>query len=73
MLKTYFHADHCYIHGEGSDEKVLILIMIAFNLMELFLFRHLTDFRGQKMTRKHLIENMWDELLFDNYSALFHS
>ena len=36
MLKTYFHADHGYIHGEGADEKVLRLIMTAFKRMELF-------------------------------------
>lgn len=75
MLKTYFHADHCYVHGEGADENILIFIMIAFNLMELFMFRRLKDFREQvkkgDMTRKHLIAIMWDELLLYDYSAFF--
>ncbi len=75
MLKTYFHVDHCYVHGEGADENILIFIMIAFNLMELFMFRRLKDFRERVkkgiMTRKHLIAIMWDELLLYDYSAFF--
>lgn len=73
MLKTYFHADHCYVHGEGADEKVLTFIMTAFNLMELFLFRRMKKWREQKMTRKHLIEDMWDDLLLDDYSKYYNS
>jgi predicted transposase YbfD/YdcC len=75
MLKTYFHADHCYIHGDGADRNILIFIMIAFNLMELFLFRRLKDFRERVrkggITRKRLIGVMWDELLLHDYSAFF--
>jgi len=73
MLKTYFHADHCYVHGSGADEKILMFIMTAFNLMELFLFRRLKKFREQKMTRKHLISDMWDDLLLDDYSKYYDS
>lgn len=73
MLKTYFHADHCYVHGEGADEKILMFIITSFNLMELFLFRRLKKFREQKMTRKQLVEDMWDELLLYNYSKYYES
>ena len=77
MLKTYFHADHCYIHGEGADEKILLMILLAFNLMELFMFRRLNDFRKKekegKMTRKHLTAVMWDELLLYDYSSYYES
>ena len=73
MLKTYFHADHCYVHGEGADEKVLMFIMMAFNLWELFLFRRLKKFREQKLTRKHFIEQLWDELLIEDYSKYYES
>lgn len=75
MLKTYFHADHCYVHGEGADENILALILIAFNLMELFMFRRLKNFRELVkrggMTRKHLIDLMWDELMLYDYSMFF--
>lgn len=73
MLKTYFHADHCYVHGEGADEKILLFIMTAFNLMEVFLFRRMKKWRQQKLTRKHIVEVMWDDLLLDDYSKYYDS
>jgi hypothetical protein len=77
MLKTYFHADHCYVHGKGADEKILLLIIIAFNLMELFLFRRLNEFRQMaragKITRKHLIDVMWDDLLLESYAQYYET
>jgi len=77
MLKTYFHADHCYVHGEGADEKILLLIMLAFNLMELFMFRRLKDLREKlrqgHITRKRLIGVMWDELLLYNFSKYYET
>ena len=57
MLKTYFHADHNYVHGKGANEKILLFILMAFNLMELFLFRRLKDFREKKIPR-YLIKEM---------------
>ena len=71
MLKTYFHADHNYVHGEGSNEKVLLFILIAFNLMELFLFRRLKNFRELKMLRINVLSTLFDELLCYNMSDCF--
>jgi hypothetical protein len=77
MLKTFFHADHCYVHGEGADEKILLFIMLAFNLMELYMFRRLNDLREQLrrgwITRKRLVEIMWDELLLYDFSAFYET
>lgn len=73
MLKTYFHADHCYVHGDGSNEKVLLFILMAFNLMELFLFRRLKCFRERKLLRINIISTMYDELYADSYEAYFNS
>jgi hypothetical protein len=73
MLKTYFHADHCYVHGKGANEKVLLFILIAFNLMELFLFRRLKKFRELKMLRIDVVTAMYDHLLLENYSAYFNT
>lgn len=73
MLKTYFHADHCYIHGNDSNEKVLLFIVMAFNLMELFLFRRLQRFRERRLLRIDIIASMFDDLLVESYEAYFHS
>lgn len=61
MLKTYYHADHSYVHGKGANEKILLFILMAFNLMGLFLFRRLKNFKKKKIPRYEII----DALLFD--------
>jgi hypothetical protein len=62
MLKTYFNADHNYVHGKRANEKILLFILTAFNLMELFLFRRLKDFRKRKLLRIDIVTTLWDQL-----------
>lgn len=71
MLKTYFHADHCYVHGKDTNEKILLFILMAFTLMELFLFRRLHGFREKKMLRINILRTMFDELLTTSYAQYF--
>jgi hypothetical protein len=71
MLKTYFHADHNYVHGKDTNEKVLLFILIAFNLMELFLFRRLIKFRESRMLRIDIVSTLFDELYVHNMSSYF--
>jgi len=71
MLKTYFHADHNYVHGKDSNEKILLFILMAFNLYELFLFRRLKDFRKLKMLRINVLSTLFDELYVQNVSKYF--
>ena len=37
QLKTYYHADHCYCHS--AVEVIFLLMLIAFNMRELYLYR----------------------------------
>jgi hypothetical protein len=71
MLKTYFHADHNYVHGKGANEKILLFILMAFNLMELFLFRRLKHFRELKLLRINVLATMFDELYLHNMAMYF--
>jgi hypothetical protein len=71
MLKTYFHADHNYVHGESANEKILLFILMAFNLMELFLFRRLKNFRESKKPRYVIRDAIYDELYIYNVSEFF--
>jgi IS4 transposase len=71
MLKTYFHADHNYVHGKGANEKILLFILMAFNLMELFLFRRLKNFRERRMLRIDILATLFDELYIHNMAAYF--
>ena len=71
MLKTYFHADHNYVHGKGANEKVLLFILMAFNLMELFLFRRLRNFRESKIPRYVILGDIYDELYIHSMADYF--
>ena len=71
MLKTYFNADHNYVHGDGANEKILLFILIAFNLMELFLFRRLKNFRKLKLIRKNIVSTLFDQLFLYNMAIYF--
>ena len=73
MLKTYFHADHNYVHGKDTNEKILLFILMAFNLVELFLFRRLKNFRELKMLRINVLSTIFDELYYQNVSEYFVS
>ena len=69
-LKTYFHADHCFVHSPVGIEAVFMFMLIAFNLSEMFMFKCLRNFREKKMLRIDLIEDFRDELTAYNYSYL---
>lgn len=71
MLKTYFHADHNYVHGKDTNEKILLFILTAFNLLELFLFRRLKNFRERRLLRIDILSTLFDQLLLYNMSAYF--
>jgi len=71
MLKTYFHADHNYVHGKDCNEKILLFILMAFNLMELFLFRRLKKFRERKLIRKEIVTTLFDQLFLYNMTRYF--
>jgi len=71
MLKTHFHADHNYVHGKDCNEKILLFILMAFNLMELFLFRRLKKFRERKLIRKEIVTTLFDQLFLYNMARYF--
>ena len=71
MLKTFFNADHNYVHGQEANEKILTFILIAFNLVELFLFRKLENFRKLRLLRIDILTTIYDELLIIDVSDYF--
>ena len=71
MLKTYFNADHNYVHGKDANEKILLFILTAFNLMELFLFRRLKNFRERKLLRINIVNTLFDQLFLYNMARYF--
>ena len=73
ILKTYYHADHCFIHDPTGIEAAFMFMIMAFNLSEMFMFKCLRNFREKKMLRIDLIEDLRDDLTEYNYSYLFNT
>jgi hypothetical protein len=63
ILKTYYHANHCFVHDAVGIEAVFMLMIIAFNMTEMFFFKCLRNFRKKKMLRIDIIEDLRDDML----------
>jgi hypothetical protein len=62
QLKNQWHMEHCYIHDENGLEATLMFMIISFNLMQLFFFRRLKNFRMRKLLQVEVIERIIMEL-----------
>jgi hypothetical protein len=63
QLKTQWHMNHCFIHDENGLEATLMFMIISFNLMQLFFFRRLKNFRQRKLLQVEIIERMIKEMV----------
>lgn len=63
QLKTEWHLDHCFLHSPTGVETVLMFIIMAFNLMQLYFFRCIRGFRKKRMLQIDIIEDLRDEML----------
>ncbi len=70
QLKTYYHAKHCYCHS--AVEVVFLLMILAFNIRELDLFRRMTGFKKEGTTRKSVTRIFCDELLRQDFRKLLY-
>lgn len=59
QLKTYYHADHCYCHG--AVEVIFLLMLTAFNIREMYLYRRIRGFDGSGITRKSVTRIFRDD------------
>ncbi len=60
QLKTYYHAKHCYCHK--AIETIFYLMIIAFNMRELYLYRRIKDFKKRKITQVSVSRIFQDDL-----------
>ncbi|NMA58476.1 transposase [Clostridium cochlearium] len=63
QLKTEWHLEHCFLHSPTGVETVLMFIIIAFNLMQLYFFKCIRNFRKKHMLQVDIIEDIRDERL----------
>ena len=70
QLKTYYHAKHCYCRD--AVETIFNLIIIGFNVRELYLYRRSRNFAGSGISRKSINRIFCDELLTEKVKQIFY-
>ena len=70
QLKTYYHAKHCYCHE--AVEVIFNLMIIGFNMRELYLYRRNRGFEKSGITRKSVNRIFCDELLTEKVKKILY-
>lgn len=70
QLKTYYHAKHCYCHN--AVEVIFNLMIIGFNMRELYLYRRKRSFEGSGISRKSVNRIFCDELLTEKVKRILY-
>lgn len=70
QLKTYYHAKHCYCHA--ATEVIFDLMIIGFNMRELYLYRRIQGFKESGISRKSVNRKFCDELLLEKVKSILY-
>lgn len=70
QLKTYYHAKHCYCHA--VVEVIFNLMIIGFNMRELYLYRRVRKFEGSRITRRSVSRMFRDDLLTEKVKQILY-
>ena len=70
QLKTYYHAKHCYCHA--AVEVIFNLMIIGFNMRELYLYRRIQKFVRSRITRKSVSRMFRDDLLTEKVKQILY-
>ena len=70
QLKTYYHAKHCYCRD--AVETIFNLIIIGFNVRELYLYRRSRNFAGSGISRKSINRIFCDDLLTEKVKQILY-
>lgn len=61
-LKNYWNIKHCFIAEENAIDVIIETIIMSYNLWEMYLYQHLHDFEGMKMTKIGYIEEVRESM-----------
>ena len=64
QLKTYYHAKHCY--GHAAVEVIFNLMIIGFNMRELYLYQRIQRFEESGITRKSVSRMSEKQISYKN-------
>ena len=70
QLKTYYHAKHCYCHG--ASEAICSMLILDFNMKELYLYRRLQGFIKSRISRKSVSQIFCDDLQTEKVKYILH-
>ena len=54
--------DHCFVHHPNAIEAILHVMSIAYNLMQLFVFKRLSSKETKALTQKEMVRLFEKEL-----------
>lgn len=72
-LKNYWNMKHCFIANENAIDVIMQMIIMSYNLWELYLYGHLHDFKNGKITKLGYIEEIKERILTAKKKELFFS
>lgn len=72
-LKNQWNMNHCYIADENAIDVIIQMIMISYNLWELYIYGHLHNFEKMNITKIGFIEEIKDVFFRNNCNAWNYS
>lgn len=72
-LKHQWNMKHCYIADENAIDVILQMIMMSYNLWELYIYGHLHNFEKMEMTKIGFIEEIKDSFFANRCRAWNYS
>lgn len=69
-LKNHCHMNHCYMANEKAIHVILEMMIMSYNLWELYIYGHLHNFEGLKITKLGYIERVADAINEATYKEL---
>lgn len=61
-LKNYWNMNHCFIADEKAIDVILQMIIMSYNLWEVYLYGHLHDFENMGITKLGYIEEVRERM-----------
>ena len=61
-LKNHWNMNHCFMADEKAINVILQMIIMSYNLWELYIYGHLHKFEDLNMTKKGYIEMMVEKI-----------
>ena len=61
-LKNYWNMKHCYIGEENAIDVIIEMLIMSYNLWEMYLYQHIHKFEDMKMTKIGYIEEVRENI-----------